>query len=1336
MVISLIFIFIFAISAVSAAEINNGSIGTDDIDSSLIALNDGGFSASDDAHLYVAGNTSRLGDGLYNYQYKSLKEAIDNSHDGDASYISSGVNKNENNANLNIIPNACYYVDGIIRNTGNGSVNAPFKTLKEAIDVAKDGDCIFIAPGVYCGVNNTNLDINKQLSLINWTCGDVIFDGEGKNSMFKINSDIFNIIGLTFKNGVSIVNGNNRGILYFNKLKNSIINATFINNFAKDNGVITFTDGFDGVDFDCIFKNNIGDTFEGCLIHSQGDMLNSKIKCYAVNNNYGLYLFKTDKHTNNVTITGIYMNNNRKHDNMNGFYSGFIFGLGDSSLTISNSIILDEFTSIYATWGRECGGNGVKIDNNWFGNTRDNCMQAKFWDTDNWLFLDMDVPTGAVDNFTTQFKFSHYKSSSKSSQDFDDDFIILMEQIFNSISLSSVNATLDKTNVGLHENFTYSASGLGKGSLIAKWNKITFTRDFHNLEFNNVFVDEVNGNDVAGDGYKNRPFKSLKKAIDEIDDGGIITIKAGNYTSENMLYLKYMTLLNWSDESFTFRFDKSSEGNKYGEFDENNSTFTVNNSLSDDNKSFSQDNNLIKIPTNIVSKTSYYVNGSVSNLGNGSVNAPFKTLKQAIIAADDGDDIYIAPGIYKGKNNVNLNIDKKLSLINWTSGDVIFDGEGKNSMFKIYTDSLNISDLTFKNGIGFNEIPGGLLLFENGLKNSFIKATFINNKMPYCGVITSKNHIDGVNFDCTFINNTGGIYCGSLIYSWAKSIKNSNIKFNAYNNYIKGNLFKMEGIYNVTIEGDFKENIFDRRSTYIVFDESLNNDSNFAVYNSILAGVYRLYGGNSNLIKIYHSLMPKACYYVDGSVSNSGNGLVNSPFKTLKEAIDVAGDGDCIFIAPGVYCGVNNTNLDINKQLSLINWTCGDVIFDGEGKNSMFKINSEIFNIIGLTFKNGFYMVNGNNRGILNFNNLKNSIINATFINNVVQGTGVITFRGGFDGVDFDCIFKNNIELKTFEGCLIHSKGDMRNSNIKCYAVNNNYPLYLFSSDNYIDNINVTGIYMNNIRKWVTMNGFYSAFIHCLRGNGLTISNSIILDDFTNIYNEFWRGSIPINIVNTWFGNTRDNCMQAKFQNINNWLFLDMDVPIGAVDNFTTQFKFSLYNTSSKSSYDFDGDFIIPMEQLLNNISISSVNATLDKTNVGFHENFTYSASGVGNVSLIAKWNKITFTRGFHNLEFNTVFVDEVNGNNVAGDGFKNHPYNSLKKAIDEIDDGSIIFLKTGSYTSENDLCLKYLTLLKWSNEGLVFKVDKSLANGGVIFTDDINNSTIGNSSSVGSVVC
>ena len=159
----------------------------------------------------------------------------------------------------------------------------------------------------------------------------------------------------------------------------------------------------------------------------------------------------------------------------------------------------------------------------------------------------------------------------------------------------------------------------------------------------------------------------------------------------------------------------------------------------------------------------WYVNGSKMEDGNGSIENPFNILKSSLINSNDGDTIYIVPGSYNGMENVNLTINKRLNLINFGNGDVIFDGDNKYQIFNITADSFNITGLTFARGN--SDTDGGCIYFANGLKNSKIDANFIESHAVNGGAIFFNGDVINNIFTGIFINNNVIGYGGAIYTS-------------------------------------------------------------------------------------------------------------------------------------------------------------------------------------------------------------------------------------------------------------------------------------------------------------------------------------------------------------------------------------------------------------------------------------------------------------------------------------------------------------------------------------------------------------------------------------------
>ncbi len=129
--------------------------------------------------------------------------------------------------------NRGWYVNASASDDGDGSNSTPYNNFKSVLDNSnlRDGDSVYFAGGeIYAGDGiNVNLNISKQLNLLKYGAGEVVFDAQYDSRIFEVTTLSINITGLTFVNG----NAKNGGAIYFtNDIYNSNINATYINNSA------------------------------------------------------------------------------------------------------------------------------------------------------------------------------------------------------------------------------------------------------------------------------------------------------------------------------------------------------------------------------------------------------------------------------------------------------------------------------------------------------------------------------------------------------------------------------------------------------------------------------------------------------------------------------------------------------------------------------------------------------------------------------------------------------------------------------------------------------------------------------------------------------------------------------------------------------------------------------------------------------------------------------------------------------------------------------------------------------------------------------------------------
>lgn len=108
---------------------------------------------------------------------------------------------------------------------------------------------------------------------------------------------------------------------------------------------------------------------------------------------------------------------------------------------------------------------------------------------------------------------------------------------------------------------------------------------------------------------------------------------------------------------------------------------------------------------------------------------------------------------------------------------------------------------------------------------------------------------------------------------------------------------------------------------------------------------------NSNLTHMEddssYSASPSAIYVddVNGDDENDGSSQ-DSSFKTFHKALDEANDNDTIYLSDGVYSGLDNTKILIEKSVNVVG--SGNTAFDGLYENYIFLINGNVT----VTFKN------------------------------------------------------------------------------------------------------------------------------------------------------------------------------------------------------------------------------------------------------------------------------------------------------------------------------------------------------------------------------------------------
>lgn len=89
--------------------------------------------------------------------------------------------------------------------------------------------------------------------------------------------------------------------------------------------------------------------------------------------------------------------------------------------------------------------------------------------------------------------------------------------------------------------------------------------------------------------------------------------------------------------------------------------------------------------------------------------------------------------------------------------------------------------------------------------------------------------------------------------------------------------------------------------------------------------------------------------FVSANASENGDGLIDTPFNMIQDAINVSREGTTIFVWEGVYY----ENVIVNRSVDLVGNGSREVTIDGDGNESVVSIIVDRVNISGFTVQNG-----------------------------------------------------------------------------------------------------------------------------------------------------------------------------------------------------------------------------------------------------------------------------------------------------------------------------------------------------------------------------------------------
>ena len=884
--------------------------------------------------------------------------------------------------------------DVYVSPTGNdnnvGDVNNPFATINKAID--SNVSNIHLSEGKFIGTGNNGLTIeNKSITIIGAGADKTIIDLNKTQFMDIKSTSSVVLTNLTIINGYTKYGG-----AIYNNGNLTIQNCNFKNNSATSGGAI-----YSGTsaNLDIYYS-----TFEDNVVTDRGGAVFS----YSY---VGIYdsTFIRNKGTGTSSTGGsIYINgNSNKYSvlNRNIFKDTSVVRQGGalylSYVNVTNCIF--ENASTTDTGSSNGGGAIYGSSFNLKNNTMTNCVAKS--GNGNYIFASSGF-NGVVtilEGKTADITSSTFTLNATATDDMGHpihggSYTFYLDDIRIG-SASSVNGFINGTFSKLLDDGKYTVTVSGPLNDNAVVKKATA-----NVKIDRDYVDyyvSPDGDDVNNDGSKDKPFKTINKAITEAFAKNIyvnIYLLEGTYSGTgnvnleltkllgylNIIGVDGKTIIDGNGKDYAFNFGTTLNVNikniiftnlynkKYVVLIEGGSgDFTVN----IDNCTFEkcnarylietngEINNVIMRDNNIASS---FISGAVSidnllfenNSGNGQISS-------------------IEKGIYNStfiNNKITAKSTNDYGIIsvsdaNFVSSNNVFENNTVKG-FSISRGCANFTSIndTFINNAG---VTGGAV--KGG--GTFIHAKFINNTATKGGAIYHDSNVLTLK-DCIFENNKaddgddiyGFIATNGMTRGLCLNMSNTLTLVSTNSSSIKSELkaiFDLGGLkvsgYNIKfyLNGVYKGSapLVNGVATFV----AVANDGKYEISASgdyinkttVVNGVLNV---DANPVSVFD-------VYVSGTGSDeSGDGSLAKPFATIKKAFEYGMSQNTLSLIIhiiGTLKGEGNVNLDLaplidltivgeNKETSIIDAEKNKYIFDFTPAYDNVKVYLK-----NLTIKNG-----------------------------------------------------------------------------------------------------------------------------------------------------------------------------------------------------------------------------------------------------------------------------------------------------------------------------------------------------------------------------------------------
>ena len=430
------------------------------------------------------------------------------------------------------------------------------------------------------------------------------------------------------------------------------------------------------------------------------------------------------------------------------------------------------------------------------------------------------------------------------------------------------------------------------------------------------------------------------------------------------------------------------------------------------------------------------------------------------------------------------------------------DAKGKSRIFKVTAGSINITNITFKNG---NADYGGAIYF-NGDIASNMNATFINNTADnHGGAIYVQGSLVDSTFGSTFIANAAKANVansdgGAAIYV-LEDVRDSTFYGSFMENTANGGTIYIRGdVGTSTFDGSFKNNVMEGNGAAFYIHGNVADSTFDGDYINNTAG----YGGSA--------------IFIDGAISGStfNGSYINNTALYGNSAVNIGGSIVDSTI-DGYYmnnkAGLNGGAIYLSGLVS--NVTISATFINNTASNdggAIFIAYIMEDSLINGSFINNTVMGNTGNGAVIYAIMVRNSTISGSFINNCANfgGGAIFINRKLADSIIYGS-FINNTSLNGGAICIDEANGSNITGNfINNSAINYGGAIYV----NNISNCRVGGDFENN-------RAISSGAIFCF----YDIAGTVIEGNFKNNDATHYAGVIGAdNVINSSIlGNFENN---------------------------------------------------------------------------------------------------------------------------------------------------------------------------------------------------------------------